>query len=69
MEHLKVIAIEDAGANSTEDIICAATVTSDDGSIANATVTAAEEMYINFGAVVGVVDTISISVFGTWTRE
>lgn len=64
-----VIAIEDESANSTEDITCATSVTSDDGSITNAGVTAAEEMYIDFGATVGAVDYVAISVFGTWTRE
>ncbi|MCK5607890.1 hypothetical protein KAR91_38780, partial [Candidatus Pacearchaeota archaeon] len=65
----KVIAIEDASANSSEDITCLATVTSDDGSITNAGVTAAEEMYIDFGATSGAVNYVSISVFGLWTRE
>lgn len=65
----KVIAVEDEATNSTEDVICAASVTSDDGSITNASVTAAEEMYIDFGATTGVVDYVSISVFGQWTRE
>lgn len=65
----KIIAIEDASANSTEDITCATTVTSDDGSITNATATAAEEMYIDFGATSGAVDTVSITVYGYWTRE
>ena len=65
----KIIAVEDASANTTEDITCATTVTSDDGSITNATATAAEEMYIDFGAVSGAVNTVSISVFGTFTRE
>lgn len=65
----KIIAIEDASANSTEDITCATTVTSDDGSITNATATAEEEMYIDFGATSGAVDTVSITVYGYWTRE
>lgn len=65
----KVIAVEDASANSTEDITCATTVTSDDGTITNAAATAAEEMYIDFGATSGAVDTVSITVFGQWTRE
>src|SRR5690606_38630288 len=65
----KVIAVEDASANSTEDITCGTTVTSDDGSITNATATAAEEMYIDFGATSGPVNYVTISVFGTWTRE
>ena len=65
----KVIAVEDASANSTEDITCATTVTSDDGSITNAAATAAEEMYIDFGATSGAVDTVSITVFGQWTRD
>ena len=65
----KVVAIEDASANSTEDITCATSVTSDDGTITNATATAAEEMYIDFGATTGAVDYVSITVYGYWTRE
>jgi hypothetical protein len=65
----KVVAIEDASANSTEDITCATSVTSDDGSITNATATAAEEMYIDFGATSGAVDYVSITVYGYWTVE
>lgn len=65
----KVIAVEDESANSTEDITCGTSVTSDDGSITNATATAAEEMYIDFGATTGSVDYVSISVFGNWVRE
>ena len=65
----KVIAIEDASANSTEDITCLATVTSDDGSITNASVTTAEEMYIDFGTGTGAVDSVTISVFGLWVRD
>jgi len=64
----KAIQITD-GTNATESITCATTVTSDDGTITNAGVTAAELMYIDFGATTGAVDTVSISVFGTWTRE
>lgn len=65
----QVVAVEDESTNSTEDITCLNTVTSDDGSITNAAVTAAEEMYIDFGATTGAIDYVSISVFGTWTRE
>ncbi|MEK7614039.1 MAG: hypothetical protein AAB439_04165, partial [Patescibacteria group bacterium] len=65
----KVIAVEDASANATEDITCAATVTSDDGTITNATATAAEEMYIDFGATSGAVNYVTITVYGYWTRE
>jgi len=65
----KVIAIEDASANSTEDITCGTTATTDDGSITNATFTAAELGNIDFGATSGAVDYVTISVFGTWTRE
>ena len=65
----KTLAVEDASANTTEDIVCAGTVTSDDGSITNAGVTAAEEMYIDFGATSGSVNYVTVSVFGTWTRE
>lgn len=66
----KVIAIEDAAANTTEDITCAETVTADDGTITNAVYTAEEESYIDFGASGGTqVDTVSISVFGYITAE
>lgn len=65
----KVIAIEDASGNSSEDITCATTNTTDDGSITNPTYTASELQYIDFGATTGAVDYISISVFGNWTRE
>jgi hypothetical protein len=65
----KVIAVEDESTNSTEDITCGTSVTSDDGSITNATVTAGEEMYIDFGATSGAVDYVTITVFGQWTRE
>jgi hypothetical protein len=65
----KVVAVEDESANSTEDITCATSVTSDDGSITNASVTAAEEMYVDFGATSGAVDYVTISVYGTLTRE
>lgn len=65
----KIIAVEDEATNSTEDITCGTSVTSDDGTIANPTATAAEEMYIDFGATSGTVDYVTISVFGQWTRE
>lgn len=65
----KVIAVEDASANSSEDITCATTNTTDDGSITNATYTASELSYIDFGATTGSVDFVTISVFGTWTRD
>jgi len=65
----KVIAVEDESGNSSEDITCTTSVTSDDGSITNATYTAAEESYIDFGATSGAVDYVSISVFGNYTRE
>jgi hypothetical protein len=65
----KVIAVEDASANSSEDITCGTTATSDDGSITNASYTAAELGNIDFGASTGAVDYVSISVFGTWARE
>ncbi len=62
----KVIAIEDASGNSTENITCLATVTDDDGSITNATYTASEISYIDFGATSGAVNYVMISVFGTY---
>lgn len=65
----KVIAIEDASGNSSEDITCGTTNTTDDGSITNSTYTASELGFIDFGATSGAVDYVSISVFGNWTRE
>ena len=65
----KVIAVEDASANSSEDITCATTNTTDDGTITNATYTASELPFIDFGATTGAVDYVSISVFGHYTRE
>jgi hypothetical protein len=59
----KIIAIEDASGNSSEDITCGTTPTADDGSITNATYTSLEEMYIDFGATSGTVDHVSISVY------
>lgn len=65
----KVVALEDASANSSEDITCATTNTTDDGSITNATYTASELSYIDFGATSGSVNYVTVSVFGTLTRE
>jgi len=65
----KIIAVEDASANSSEDITCGTTITSDDGSITNATYTAGELSSLDFGATSGAVNYVSISVFGTWTVE
>lgn len=65
----KVIAVEDASANSSEDITCGTTNTTDDGSITNATYTASELSSIDFGATSGSVNYVTISVFGTITRE
>jgi hypothetical protein len=65
----KVIAVEDASANSSEDVTCDSDGATDDGSITNATYTASELSNIDFGATSGSVDYVSISVFGTWTRE
>ncbi len=65
----KVIAVEDASANSSEDITCATTNTTDDGSITNADYTASELSYIDFGATSGAVNYVTISVFGNWIRE
>lgn len=65
----KVIAIEDASANSSEDITCGTTNTTDDGSITNATYTASELQYIDFGATTGAVNYVTISVFGNWSRQ
>lgn len=65
----KVIAIEDASANSSEDVTCATTATSDDGSITNATYTAAELSNVDFGATTGAVNYVTIAAFGELTRE
>ena len=59
----KIIAIEDASANSTEDITCATSPTQDDGSITNASATSLEEMFIDFGAGSGTVDYVTITVY------
>lgn len=65
----KVIAVEDASGNSSEDITCATTNTTDDGTLTNATYTASELSFIDFGSSVGTPDSVSISAFGQWTRE
>ena len=65
----KTIAGEDEGTNSGEDIACGTSVTSDDGTITNATITAGEEVYVDFGATSGSVNYVTITVFGRWTRE
>jgi hypothetical protein len=65
----KVVAVEDASANASEDITCATTNTTDDGTITNAAYTASELSYIDFGATTGTVDYVTISVFGIWTRD
>lgn len=65
----KVIAVEDASGNSSEDVTCGVSNTTDDGSITNATYTANELSYIDLGATVGSVNYVTISVFGVWTRE
>ena len=65
----KTIAVEDEGTNSGEDIACGTSVTSDDGTITNATITAGEEVYVDFGATSGSVNYVTITVFGRWTRE
>lgn len=59
----KTLAIEDASANSSEDITCGTSATFDDGSITNATYTANEEMYIDFGATSGSVNYVSITIY------
>lgn len=65
----KTIAVEDSAGNSSEDIVCSNTVTSDDGSITNAAFSAAEIPVIDFGVSSGTPQYVTISVFGTWTRE
>jgi hypothetical protein len=65
----KVIAVEDASANSSEDITCGTSLTADDGSITNATYTAGELANIDFGSSVGTPNYVMITVTGTITRE
>jgi len=59
----KVIAIEDAATNSSEDITCGTSMTFDDGSITNASYTSWEEQYIDFGATTGAVNTVTIIIY------
>ncbi len=63
-----VVTLSD-GTNDMDALTCATTATSDDGSIANAVVTAEELMEIQIGTISGVVDYLNFSIFGTWTRE
>jgi hypothetical protein len=57
------------GTNAMDTITCGTTVTDDDGSIANSTVTASEIMKVTRGTITGSVDGVCFSVFGLWTRE
>lgn len=57
------------GTNAMDSLTCATTATTDDGSIANNTVTANELMYVNVGTVTGVPDYVTFSAFGSWLRE
>jgi hypothetical protein len=59
----KVIAIEDASGNSSEDITCGTSASFDDGSITNATYIGWEKQFIDFGATSGAVDYVTITVF------
>lgn len=55
--------------NAMDTLTCATTATTDDGTIANATVTADEIMYVDVGTITGSPDYVTFSVFGNWTRE
>jgi len=57
------------GSNATESITCDSDGATDDGTITNAAVTAGEDMYLDFGTVSGAVDSLTVSIFGQWTRE
>lgn len=57
------------GTNAMDTLTCATTATSDDGAIANSTVTADELMYVNVGTISGTPDYVTFRVFGNWTRE
>lgn len=57
------------GTNAMDTLTCATTATTDDSSIANATVTADELMYVNVGTISGTPDYVTFAVFGNWTRE
>lgn len=57
------------GTNDMDAITCGTTITSDVAISANAIATAGELMQIKVGAIVGAVDYVSLSAFGTWTRE
>lgn len=55
--------------NAMDTLTCATTATTDDGAIANSTVTANELMYVDVGTITGEPDYVTFSVFGNWTRE
>ena len=57
------------GTNDMDAITCAATITSDTNISANPIATAGELMKVKVGAITGVVNYVSFSAFGTWTRE
>jgi hypothetical protein len=64
----KQITITD-GTNDMDTITCGTSVTDDDGSIANNTVTASEKMQVDLGATSGAVNWVNVSIFGKYTRE
>jgi hypothetical protein len=64
----KVVTFTD-GTNDMDSMTCGTTLTSDDGSIANNTVTAGELMYFDMGADTGTVDAVTFSVYGYYARD
>lgn len=57
------------GTNAMDTLTCATTATSDDGSIANSSVTAAELMYVNVGTISSTPDYVTYAAFGYYTVE
>ena len=57
------------GTNAMDSLTCGTSITADDGSIANSTVTANELMKLDPGTVTGSVDFVSFSWYGIYTRE
>jgi hypothetical protein len=59
-----VVTLSD-GTNDMDSLTCATTLTSDDGSIANSSVTAGELMQLDFGTITGEVNYVCYSAYGT----
>lgn len=57
------------GTNAMDTLTCGTSITADDGSIANSSVSANELMKLDPGTVSGAVNFVSFSWYGTWTRE